>query len=400
MIKDLLVFALFGLLAGSLAYCILTLIAALRYLAARPSKCTYLPPISILKPLAGVDEGLENSLRSFFLQEYPEFEILFAIHTENDPAGRVVRRLQREFPKVRSRLVVSGDGGSPNRKVNSLQQMLRHARYEVLVASDSDVYVEKNMLLSIASELDDASVGLVTCPYRAVAGRSFWSVLEAIGMNTEFLGGVLTARMLEGMKFALGALVGIKRSVLEDIGGFSRLREYLADDFVLGQFVAAAGYRVTLSSHPVEHRIGAQSFAVSLGHRLRWNRSTRRSRPQGYCGQVFTNPIALGCLLIALKPPLWPLCALALVIRIGAACTIAEWVLNDTETRRRLYLIPLQDLSSFVTWIAGFFGNAVSWRDIKYRVLSDGRLELWHPVEQLPSPAAAESVELTRSSTV
>src|SRR5689334_13901902 len=169
MIKDLLVFTLFGLLAGSLAYCILTLIASMHYLAARRPKSKNLPPISILKPLAGVDDGLAECLRSFFRQEYSEFEILFAIHTEDDPAGGVVRRLQREFPNVPSRLVVSGDGGSPNRKVNSLQKMMRHARYEVLVASDSDVYVEKDMLLAIASELEDAKVGLVTCPYRAVA---------------------------------------------------------------------------------------------------------------------------------------------------------------------------------------------------------------------------------------
>ena len=398
MIKDLLVFALFGLLAGSLAYCILTLVSSMHYLGARRPKGKNLPPISILKPLAGVDDGLAECLRSFFRQEYSEFEILFAIHTEDDPAGGVVRRLQREFPNVPSRLIVSGDGGSPNRKVNSLQKMMRHARYDVLVASDSDVYVEKDMLLAVASELEDPKVGLVSCPYRAVAGRSFWSELEAIGMNTEFLGGVLTARMLEGMKFALGALVGIKRSVLEELGGFSALREYLADDFVLGQFVAAAGYRVTLSAHPVEHRIGAQGFAVSLGHRLRWNRSTRRSRPHGYCGQVFTNPVALGCLLMALKPALWPLFVLALVIRIGAACTIADWVLNDTEIRRRCYLIPLQDLLSFVTWVAGFFGSAVTWRDIKYRVLNDGRLELWHPMEHLPRTPAPETVELTRSS--
>ena len=397
MVKDLLAFILFGLLAGSLAYCVISLIAALRYLGALPPKHGNLPPVSVLKPLAGVDDGLEENLRSFFRQDYPCFEILFAIHTEDDPAGDVVRKLQKEFPGVRSRLLVSGESGCPNRKVNSLQRMRRHAKYGLLVASDSDVYVEKNMLRAIAGELDDVEVGLVTCPYRAVAGRSFWSTLEAIGMNTEFLGGMLTARMLEGMKFALGALVAVKRSVLEELGGFARLQDYLADDFVLGRFVAEAGYRVILSAHTVEHRIGAQSFAVSVSHRLRWNRSTRRSRPLGYCGQVFTNPIALALLLTAVNPVFWPLLILTLVVRIGTACAMADWVVKDPATIRQWYLIPFQDLFSFVTWVAGFFGSAICWRAIKYRVLPDGRLELWHPLDELPRHANPETVELTRS---
>ena len=172
------------------------------------------------------------------------------------------------------------------------------ARYELLVMSDSDIRATPDMLATLAAEFADPRVGLATCPYRAVPGRGFWSTLEAIGMNTQFLGGVLVARMLEGMKFALGPTIAARKSVLDQMGGFDRLKDYLAEDFVMGKFAAELGHRVLLSSYVIEHHIGSQDFAANFRHRLRWARSTRRSRPAGYAGELFTMPLPPALLLL------------------------------------------------------------------------------------------------------
>ena len=194
---------------------------------------------------------------------------------------------------------MTGEPPYPNAKVYSLDRMLQAAQYDLLVMADSDIRVTRGMLATIAAEFQDARLGLATCPYRAVPGRSFWTTLEAVGLNTEFIGGVLVARMLDGMKFALGPTIAARRATLEGIGGFDAVKDFLAEDFVMGKLAAARGDGVILSSYVIEHHIGAQSLGANLRHRLRWNRSTRRSRPAGYVGQVFTNPLPLALLLWA-----------------------------------------------------------------------------------------------------
>ncbi|HWQ54520.1 MAG TPA: bacteriohopanetetrol glucosamine biosynthesis glycosyltransferase HpnI [Bryobacteraceae bacterium] len=365
-----------ALVAGSLVYCFLTIVAAGKYRAVRPVELKSAAPISVLKPLAGLDDGLEENLRSFFKQDYPDFEILFAVRHVEDPAVAVVERLRTEYPAVPSRLIVTGEPPYPNAKVYSLDRMLAAARHDLLVMSDSDIRVTPAMLRTIAAEFQDPALGLATCPYRAVPGRSPWSTLEALGLNTEFLAGVLVARMLDGMKFALGPTIAGRREMLARIGGFDRLKDYLAEDFVMGQLAANAGYRVILSSYVIEHRIGAQHLVANLRHRLRWNRSTRRSRPWGYLGQVFTNPLPLALLLWAVRPSWWPVVAATGALRAAAGWAVAGAVLRDPLARRLWWLVPVQDVASFLAWAAGFFGSTISWRGRQYRVLPDGRFEL------------------------
>ncbi len=361
------------LLAGSLVYCVLIVLAARSYLsqavghAGGPAV-----PISVLKPLSGVDEGLETNLRSLFEQQHPEFEILFAVREASDPAVRIVEALRHEFPALPSRLIVTGEPPYPNAKVFSLERMLAEARYEVLVMSDSDIRVEPGFLASVAAEFTDQRVALATCPYRAVAGASVWSTLEAEGMNTEFLGGLLVARMLDGVKFAVGPTLAARRSMLKAIGGFSRLKDYLAEDFVMGKFAAQAGFGVILSRCIVEHRIGTQTLRANAAHRIRWARSTRRSRPLGYLGQVFTYPLPMAMMAWAWHPTWWPALVVILIFRLTAAWSTAMWILR---ARPHWMLLPLQDVLSFAFWIAGFFGNTIVWRGRRYYLFPDGRFE-------------------------
>jgi len=362
-----------ALLVGSWVYCALTWIAARRYLAQPVPGVPNVEPISILKPLHGLDEGLEDNLRSFFDQMYPSFEILFAMRTDSDPAYALALRLGAEYPHVPSRVILTGEPPWPNAKCWSLHLMQREAAHNLLVMSDSDIRADPNMLRRLAREFANPGLAVTTCPYRAAAGPSPWSRLEAIGMNTEFLGGVLVARMLDGMKFAVGPTIAARKQAIDAVGGWPYLREFLAEDFVLGRDAAALGLGVALSSCVVEHRIGSQGFVKNVTHRLRWCRSTRRSRPAGYAGQLFTNPLPIALALLALAPWSWPAFAATCLFRFGAAYAASQMVLDDPLCRRQWYWIPVQDLLSFAVWAAGFFGNTIDWRGEEYILQKDGR---------------------------
>ena len=369
--------ALAVLLTGSLVYCMLILIATRQFLSTFPPAPGDKPPVSILKPLCGHDDGLEENLRSFFVQDYPEYEVLLGVHRINDPAVPVAEKIMREFSgKISARLIVTGESPIPNAKAFSLNRMVREARHDLLVMSDSDVRVKPSLLSHLAQEFQEQRIGLISCPYLAVPGRSLWSRLEAIGMNTELLGGVMVARMLEGMRFALGCTVAVRRSVLEDMGGFGYLQEFLAEDFVIGHRAAELGYGVLLSSQVIEHRIGSQAMMNNLGHRLRWARSTRRSRPAGYWGQIFTYPLPWALLLCLVYHAAWPAVLLTLVLRSLAAAATARYVLHDPVTQKQWWLLPLQDVIGFLVWISGFGGDTIVWRDRKCTVLRDGRLHV------------------------
>ena len=364
-----------ALITGSIVYCILTMVAARNYLKVPPPKRASQEPISILKPLYGADEGLEDNLRSFFQQHYPNFEVLMAVNRESDAEAQTARRVMAEFPKIPSALIVTGESPRPNGKVFSLQQMLKHAKHDVLIMADSDIRVRPDMIRILAAEMHNPAIGLVTCPYRAIPGSTVWSRLEAVGMNTEFLGGVLVARLLSGMDFALGCTLAVRREALDSIGGLQSLQSYLAEDFMMGRLVAEQGGGVVLSSYVIEHRIGSQGFRANFRHRLRWARSTRRSRPWGYVGQIFTNPFPLALMLVAVAPVWWPIALLTIVFRIAVVWAVAGIVLDDPLTARCWYLVPIQDLASFVTWICGFFGNKIDWRGQRHMVLPNGMFE-------------------------
>jgi len=361
------------LLACPLAYSLLVIVAVWRYRRVRTLEARAVEPVSILKPLAGLDLGLESNLRTFFEQDYPAFEILFAVRDASDPAVEVVERLRQEYPKVPSRLLITGEPPYANAKVFSLDRMVGAAEHDLVVMSDSDIRVRPDLLSTVAAEFQDPALSVATCPYRAVAGPSFWSRLEATGMNTDFLAGILVARMIEGMRFAVGPTIVARRSALLAIGGLGRLKDFLAEDFALGKFAAEAGHGVSLSSFVVEHHIGSQRLGQNVRHRLRWARSTRRSRRAGYIGLLLTMPLPLALLACAVNTALWPVLLLALAIRAAAAWSVARGVL---AVRLNWLLLPLEDLAAFCFWIAGFFGNTITWRGRSYRLEPDGRFAL------------------------
>jgi len=354
--------------------CGLAVVAAARYRRVRPPEGRAFPPISILKPLAGLDAGLEENLASFFEQSYPEFELLFAVTLPKDPAIKVVEALRGRYPAVPSRLIVTGDSPWPNLKDYSLERMLAVARHDLIVMADSDARVGPDLLATLAAEFEDPDLGFATCPYRAVPGHSLWTTLEALTMNTEMLSGVLVSRMLEGMRFTLGPTVAARRSAIAQVGGFAAIKDYTSDDFMLGKLAAERGSKVILSSYAIEHRLGAESFLASAKHRLRWNRAMRRLRRWGYAGEIFMHPLPLAAIVWVVRPDWWPVVAVAALLRAAAGWTAASAV-QDRLTRRLWWLVPVADVANFLGWLAGFFGSAIEWRGRKYRFRPDGTFE-------------------------
>src|SRR6185437_1586838 len=240
-----------GLIAAGLALCgmgfyLLCLWSARTFLRSRSRQLpAFTPPVTILKPLRGVDPQMYESFRSHCVQGYPEYEIIFGVSEPDDPAVEAVQRLIREFPKCKIRLLVCPEVLGNNRKTSNLVQMLGSAQYSHILINDSDIYVTPDYLRRVMAPFARPQVGMVTCPYRGIAAHTLGSKLESIGISTDFIAGVLVARQIEGgIHFALGSTLAMSRTALDAIGGLRPLVDYLADDFELGYRIANAGYEV------------------------------------------------------------------------------------------------------------------------------------------------------------
>jgi ceramide glucosyltransferase len=342
----------------------------------------FAPPVSLLKPLHGSEPDLASHLESFFKQDYPDFEILFCVSAGQDAGLDIAREVAARYPRVKTRFLCSGPSSYANAKVWSLERMEKAAAHRFLVVSDSDVSVTSNYLRAVIAPFEDSRVGLVTCLYRGVTGGSFWSTLEGVGMSIEMSAGVLVAEMFEGMKFALGPTMVVRRDSLDKIGGFRALGPYHADDFMLGSLIAASGEQVVLSTHTINHHVLNLSFISSILHQIRWMKSTRFSRPKGHMGTALTFSIPYGLLgvgvAMALNRPLlggffllWSLASRGLL-----AGLVGGLVVDEPKLLRTMLLYPLRDLLGFGYWVASYVSNQVRWRGQVFNLLQDGFMRL------------------------
>jgi ceramide glucosyltransferase len=353
-------------------YYLLALAAALRWKKGNSHKASRadLRPVSILKPVHGRDPRFYEAIVSHACQKHPEFEILFGVSDASDPALDDIRRLQREYPNVPISIYVAG-AGAPNAKVGVLAELARHARHPLLLVNDSDIIVEPGYLETVTAPLADPEIGLVTCLYRAAAGSPA-SRAEALGIATEFAPSVLVARLLGVAEFALGSTMVFRAEALRQIGGFEAISGYLADDYHLGRSISALGQRVVFAQVVVETGLGAETWAQTWRHQVRWSRTIRVSRPAGYYGYVVTQASLWS--LVAFAAGQWWAGAFALGIRVIAGVVVGAGILNDPKTLPDFWLIPLRDLFGFAVWLAGAFGRHVEWRGSRLRLNRDGRI--------------------------
>ena len=361
------------LAVAPLVYYLLVIIAAGRFFRRKKRRTTgeFTPPVSVLKPVRGVDFGTYENFASFCQQDYPDYEILFGLNDENDPAMPVIRRIIEEFPGRQIRVVVRAEVLGANRKVNKLARLAREAKHRVVVLTDGDVRVGGNFLREVVAPLSNAGTGAVTCFYRAIAEKNLWAELEAIGASSDFFGGVLMAEWKEGITFALGAAIATNKDWLEKIGGFEALAGTLADDYELGNRIAKAGGEVVLSREAVWTMYPAQRFGSFWRHQLRWAKTIRLCRPLSYFGLLFTQglPFTLLAMLAAPTKLVAAVCAMAyLTLRFAMAWVVGVWGIRDDVLRRKFWLIPLRDAVYFLVWVASFASNRIQWGAEEYEV--------------------------------
>lgn len=356
----------------------------------RPVDPGFHPPVSILKPLFGLDTDAERSLTSFFRLDYPKYEMVFAAASDRDPAVALARRLLREFPHVDARVAIAPATREGSPKVANLVHAAALAKYPLLLVSDADIRVSPGHVRRMVQPLSDPGVGVVTCLYRS-EGRGFVGRMDALGLSTEFQREVLVARKVEGISFAMGSGILLRRRVLDEIGGFEAVSNFLADDFRLGNAPARNGHRVELADEVVDHVLSTRTTTELVRHQLRWNRGIRVSRPGGYAGLVVTHGICLGLLFLAMDRGHllgWGVLAALVAARLSSAWIVSGRWLGDSASRRFLWLVPLRDALSFALWLGGFFGSTVVWRGQRFRLGRNGELSSARSPSLTPSARA------------
>jgi ceramide glucosyltransferase len=367
-------YPLFALAFFPLAYYVVALFAARRFFSARRARTAssgFAPSVSILKPVYGLDRETCQNYASFCTQSYPQYEILFCASDEQDPAVPVIRKIIQDFPDRSIRLLIGSEPLGVSDKVNKLCRLAREAKYEIVIVSDSDVRVDPDYLRAVVAPFADPNVGGVTTLYRGLTDGSFAANLEAIGNSTDFAAGVLVSWLFAEVKFMLGATMAVRKTVLDEIGGFESMVDYFSDDYELGNRIAAKGHRVELIPHTVAIVYPHQTLRDAFLHQLRWNLSIRFSRPAGHLGLIFTQALPLAILGAVCSPSAaWAVALLAayLVLRLALAWKIGVSGMKDKNLRGKLELLPLRDIFAFAVWLVSFFPRNILWRGKRFQV--------------------------------
>lgn len=336
------------------------------------------PPVTILKPVKGSDaESLEN-FSSFCRQDYPDYQIVFAVASADDLVIPVIGQLRELFPHREIDLVVDSRFHGPNHKVGNLVNAFPKVRHDIIIVCDSDIRVGPRYLHEVCAFFADPAVGLVTSLYRTSRVHGIPTALEATGFTAEMIPNVTVALCLEGLTFALGASMAVRREALAKVGGFGALADYLADDYQLGHQVYRSGFRIELSDYFVESVMHRESLRQILARQVRWARTMRVSRPGGYFASGITQPFPAACLALALSglsAAGWGAVLGLYAIRAAVVLIYSRRFVRDNLFPRWLWLLPVRDALSFATWLLAFLGNRVSWRGHRFRLLSGGRIE-------------------------
>lgn len=340
------------------------------------------PPVSILKPLHGNEPQLGRNLESFFLQDYPAYEILFAVDHGDDTALPIARKLSRKYPNVPCGILITGEPPWPNPPAYAFARMADVANYSILVTSDSDVEVDRNYLRSIVHPLLKSGNGMLTCLYRGLNKGGFWSLLDAVGMSVEMTAGVLVANLMEGMKFGLGPTIAVRRDALEAIGGYEALGNYFSNDFVIGNMIAARGLNVVLSEHIISHVVPPMTFRKMWQRQVRWATGTKHSRAKGHFGTVFIFALPYGLLGLlggalightdwGVRLLIW-----SILNRMIESLAIGWGITRDRECLTKPWLYPIRDLLGFAVWVASYVSSNMKWRDGKFELVEGGRIRV------------------------
>jgi ceramide glucosyltransferase len=371
---------LFLLVLSGFVYTLFGLWAVCRFFSPKRHSDRQIPlerfPVSILKPVRGLDPSCADNMLSFCIQDYPHYEVLFGFREGNDPAIPVVTdTIARGL--CDGRVVIDSRGSGANQKVLNIESLVAEAQYPLVAISDSDMVVDKDYLRRIVGEfVGGKKTGVVTCLYKISNPEDLGSALESLTIALDFIPSVLVARRLEGVTFGLGASMLVAKDALHQIGGFRPIGEYLADDYQLGFRLWKKGYQNILSRYVIENRVGPMTLRDHFAHQMRWARTYRASRPKGFAGYGITHMFPFALLLACVYPGPWTagIIAVVLALRCVLAFAVSRYVVRTGGWLRWLFLLPVKDLTGFITWAWSFLGSTVYWRGNRYRIVRDGKM--------------------------
>jgi ceramide glucosyltransferase len=387
-------FTMLGMAAIPLIYYSLALFSAWQFFAksqkSAPAK-SYTPPVSNLKPIRGLDPDAYENFASFCRQDYPEYEIVFCVGDASEPALPVIQRLIRDFPECQIRVLIGSGRVATNDKVAKLARLSAEAKYETVVMSDSDVRVQPDYLRTIVGGMADPKVGAVTCFYAPVPSeeKSFVQRVQSVGMLSDFYAGILVARQLDGVKFALGPTIATTRTRLAGFGGYAAIENRPADDLLVGRLIAEQGYEVQLLNYSIQTVSDFHSVRDLFLKRLRWTVVLRIMRPWGHLGLIFTLglPWALAAIFVQPTPEIaFAYLSAYFAFRIAMMEVIGRWGLKQPGIYKKLWLLPVWDLLAACIWLVSFTRNSIRWRD-GYYYIRNGELV---PVDPAAAIRAAE----------
>jgi ceramide glucosyltransferase len=348
---------------------------------------SFTPPVSNLKPIRGLDPDAYENFASFCRQDYPDYELLFCVGEEDDPSVPVLQKLASDFPERRIRVLIGSGGTGSNDKVVKLARLVGEAQHEVVVISDSDVRVQPDYLRTVVAPLADSKLGAVTCFYVPIEDKTLTDSLQTIGMFSDFYAGILVARQLDGVKFALGPTIATTRSRLAGFGGYEAIQNRPADDLLVGRLIAEQGYEVELLPYTILTVADYGSMGDLLHKRLRWIVVMRHLRPWGHFGLLLTQGLPWSLAAIAIHPSVqvaFGYLGAYLFLRCAMTWVVGIWGLKQDVLWKKLALIPMWDALAFGIWLTSFARNSIRWRDAEYYI-RDGRLVPVIPTS--PEPA-------------
>jgi len=371
---------LIPMVGGSL-YAVLCLLAVLRFRRCTnpPAQHSFpeWPPVSILKPIRGLEKNQKVNLRSACLQDYPEFQVVFAVQERDDPAIPLLKEIQEEFGPEMVCVAIGNRQAGPNGKINNLLGALPHARHNLLVISDSDVCLEPDYLKAIIAPLADPGVGCVCTLYKATCADRWFEKMELLTFNADFIPSVIFAHVTGASKFCLGPSMALRRSSLDEMGGLETLSDYLVEDYEMGRRLWASGKKVAIVRYFIDLVVDLKSPFQWWNHQVYWDQNTRAAQPAGFFASLLTRsiPFALFYAAFRLADALGlALLAGAVGIRLATAALTARWGLQDREGLRSLGLLPLRDVAGLVCWFLAFTKRTVIWRGKEFILIRDGRL--------------------------
>jgi ceramide glucosyltransferase len=361
----------------SYVYWIATAAMMLHFFRERPPvKSSWLPAVSLIKPVCGLEKNLYRNLSTACRQEYPEYEVIFSVQDSSDPALPLLARIRDENPRVPVRIIVDGAAAGPNGRLSNILNATSHATGQVLVYSDSDMRLEPGYLRAIVAPLADPRVGVACTLYRAEGADNLFEVLELLSLNTDFLPSMVFATETGAALACPGASQAIRRETLTLIGGLRPMAYTLVEDLELGRAVVAAGFTVAFVPHVAVTGVDLPRPSVWWRHQVYWEQNTRVANPVGFFFTWLVRGVPFaGLYALTGDPGCWLVLTVTLAVRLGTT-VVTSTLLGDREGIRRLWLLPLRDIAGLFVWLASFVGRTVHWRGRVFVLSGNGMIEV------------------------